>query len=209
MIKLQITGGAIIYYISPVQEIPSKNGGAPFQKRELILDDTWADREGVVHPNYVLVEFSGDKMRLLDNFQPGQRVIVDACINGREHNGRVFTSIRGLGISAYQPQQNYTQQPQQNYTQQPQQGYAQQPQQGYAPQSAPAPGYGYAPQQPAYTQQSYQPQPGYTQQPAYPQQPSYPQPAAPPTAPFPNQPVAGASAPQSLGVGGLPFETNA
>lgn len=183
MIKLQMTGGAIIYSISPVQEIPSKNGGAPFQKRELILDDTWADRDGVVHPNYVLVEFSGDKMGLLDNFQPGQRVVVNACINGREHNGRVFTSIKGLGISAYQPQQGYTQQPQQGYAQQP--------------------------QQPAYTQQSYHQQPGYAQQPAYPQQPSYPQPAAPPTAPFPGQNTAGASAPQSLGVGGLPFETNA
>lgn len=109
MIKLQISGGAIIYSISQVQEIPSRNGGDPFRKRELILDDSWSDRDGVVHPNYVLVEFTGDKMSLLDNFQPGQRVNVDACVNGREYNGRVFTSIKGLGITPYQeqPQQGY------------------------------------------------------------------------------------------------------
>lgn len=181
MIKLQISGGAIIYSISQVQEIPSRNGGDPFRKRELILDDSWSDRDGVVHPNYVLVEFTGDKMGLLDNFQPGQRVNLDACVNGREYNGRMFTSIKGLGITPYQEQ--------------PQQGFGQQPQQGYA--SQPAPGYGAYPQQPSYPQQ-----------PAYPQQPSYPQPAAPQAAPFPGQYPPGARAPQDLGVDGLPFKTN-
>lgn len=140
MIKLQISGGAIIYSISQVQEIPSRNGGDPFRKRELILDDSWSDRDGVVHPNYVLVEFTGDKMSLLDNFQPGQRVNVDACVNGREYNGRVFTSIKGLGITPYQeqPQQGYAQQP--SYPQQP--AYPQQPSypQPAAPQAAPFPG---------------------------------------------------------------------
>lgn len=146
MIKLAITGGAIIYSISPIQEIPSKNGGAPFLKRELIIDDSWSDRDGAVHPNFVLVEFTGDKMSLLDNFLPGQRVNVDACVNGREYNGRMFTSIKGLGITPYQEQ----------------------PQQGYAPQPASAPGYGAYPQQPSYPQQ------GYPQQPSYPQ-PAAPQ----------------------------------
>lgn len=140
MIKLQISGGAIIYSISQVQEIPSRNGGDPFRKRELILDDSWSDSDGVVHPNYVLVEFTGDKMSLLDNFQPGQRVNVDACVNGREYNGRVFTSIKGLGITPYQeqPQQGYAQQP--SYPQQP--AYPQQPSypQPAAPQAAPFPG---------------------------------------------------------------------
>lgn len=199
MIKLQITEGAIIYSISPVQEIASKNGGDPFRKRELILDDSWSDRDGVVHPNYVLVEFTGDKMGLLDNFQPGQRVNLDACVNGREYNGRMFTSIKGLGITPYQEQ--------------PQQGFGQQPQQGYA--SQPAPGYGAYPQQPSYPkqptgpQQGYAQQPSYPQQPAYPQQPSYPQPAAPQAAPFPGQYPPGSATQQDLGVGGLPFKTNA
>lgn len=189
MIKLAITGGAVIYSISQVQEIPSKNGGAPFQKRELIIDDSWTDREGVLHPNFVLIEFTGDKMQQLDNFQPGQRVNVDACINGREYNGRVFTTIKGLGITPYQ-------QPQQTYPQQPQQSYG-----------APAQPSAY-PQQTAYPQQ-----PGYPQQAAYPtppsyQQPAYPQQPAQHAAPFPGQYPAGGNAPQNLGVSGLPFDTN-
>ena len=148
MIKLQINGGATIHSISPIIEIPSKNGGTPFQKRELVIDDAWADREGTLHPNYVLIEFSGDKMQLLDSFQPGQRVNIDACVNGREYNGRIFTTIKGFGISPYQqpqPQQAY-QQPQ-GYgapTQQaayPQQAASpQQPAQQPAQQSAPFPG---------------------------------------------------------------------
>jgi len=196
MIKLQISGGTIIYSISQVQEIPSKNGGDPFRKRELILDDSWVDRDGVLHPNYILVEFTGDKMSLLDNFQPGQRVNVDACVNGREYNGRVFTSIKGLGITPCQEQ--------------PQHGFGQQPQQGYAPQSAPTPGYSDYPPQQSYQQRGYAQQPGYPQQPAYPQQPSYPQPAAAQAAPFPGQYPNGVHGRnQDLGVSGLPFETNA
>ena len=145
MIKLAFTGGAVISSISPIQEIPSRNGGVPFLKRELILDDSWADREGVLHSNFVLIEFTGDKMQQLDNFQPGQRVNVDACINGRDYNGRIFTTIKGLGITPYQ-------QPQQ----QPQQSYA-------APAQTPA-----YPQQPTYPQQA-----AYPQQPA-PQASLYP-----------------------------------
>ena len=143
MIKLAFTGGAVISSISPIQEIPSRNGGVPFLKRELILDDSWTDREGVLHSNFVLIEFTGDKMQQLDNFQLGQRVNVDACINGRDYNGRIFTTIKGLCITPYQqPQQAYPQQPQQ----QPQQSYA-------APAQTPA-----YPQQPASypQQQTYQ-----------------------------------------------------
>lgn len=197
MIKLSISGGATIFSISPVQEIPSKTGGDPFRKRELIIDDSWIDRDGTPHPNFVPVEFTGDKMSLLDNFQKGQRVNIDAYINGREYNGRVFTTIKGIGISPYQGQ------PQQGYNQQPQQGYAQQPT------PAPMPGYGGYQQQSSCPQQAYPQQPGYSQQPAYPQQPSYPQPTAPQAAPFPGQYPPGARAPQNLGVSGLPFDPNA
>ena len=114
-------------------------------RSELVIDDAWADREGTLHPNYVLIEFSGDKMQLLDSFQPGQRVNIDACVNGREYNGRIFTTIKGFGISPYQ-------QPQ------PQQAY-QQPQ-----------GYGAPTQQAAYPQQASSPQQQPYQQPA--QQPA-------------------------------------
>lgn len=156
MIKLQIQGGAIIYSISPVQEIPSKNGGQPFYKRELILDDSWTSRDGQQIANYVLIEFTGDKMALLDNFQPGQRVTVDACVNGRVHDNRIFTSIRGLNITPYQEQ------PQQGYQQQ---GYAAAPASGYAPNS------GY-PRQEAYSPQSAYPQQQTYQQPPFPDTPN-------------------------------------
>lgn len=118
-----------------------------FQKRELILNDSW-ERNGETHENYVSIEFTGEKMAMLDTIMPGQRVTVEACVNGREYQGRYYTSIRGLSVAPYQPQQQPA--PQQQYPPQP---------------SAP----GYAPQQP------YQQAPGYAPAPAYPQQAQYPQ----------------------------------
>lgn len=118
-----------------------------FQKRELILNDSW-ERNGEVHENYVSIEFTGEKMAMLDTIMPGQRVTVEACVNGREYQGRYYTSIRGLSVAPYQPQQQAA--PQQQYPPQP---------------SAP----GYAPQQ------QYQQAPGYAPAPAYPQQAQYPQ----------------------------------
>ena len=48
MIKVKAT--AVIHYISPVIDIPSKNGSQPFQKRELVLNDSW-ERDGKQYPN--------------------------------------------------------------------------------------------------------------------------------------------------------------
>lgn len=143
MIKLTAT--ALIHYISPVIDIPSKSGGQPFQKRELILNDSW-ERDGQTYPNFVVIEFSGDKMPQLDNFVPGQRVTVEAYVNGREYQGRVFNTIKGQTVTLYQPQQSN--------------GTGQRP----APAPAPAPGY---PSAPAYPQQTYPataPALGYPQQ---------------------------------------------
>lgn len=147
MITLTATGS--IYSISPVIDIPSKSGGNSFQKRELVIDDTWTDRENVVHPNYVVIEFTGDKMPILDQFVPGQRVTVEAYINGREYNGKIFNTIKGRSVALYQ-QQGYTSQPQQVSS-------------NPVLQSAPAPSYG-----------TYAPQPSYPQQPAYPQPAPFP-----------------------------------
>lgn len=133
MIKLTAT--APIYSISPVIEIPSRNGGQNFYKRELVLDDTRI-KDGNTYPNFISIEFTGDKMPMLDAYAPGQRVTVEAFIKGNERQGRIFHSIRGLSIAPYQSQQDaYPQQtqyaPPANYPAYPQQG-------GYAP--APAPG---------------------------------------------------------------------
>lgn len=150
MIKLTAT--APIHYISPVMQV-SEN----FQKRELILNDSW-EKDGKNYPNYVLIEFTGDKMSLLDNFAPGQRVTVEAYVNGREYQGRYFNTIKGMNVMPYQATTATAQRP----VQQAPGGY---PQQSAYPQ---APG--------AYAQGGYQQAPGgYPQQPAYPQQAPYPQ----------------------------------
>ncbi|WP_286375428.1 DUF3127 domain-containing protein [Xylanibacter rodentium] len=150
MIKFSAT--ALIHHISPVIDIPSRNGGQSFQKRELILDDTWT-KDGNTYPNFVLIEFSGDKMAQLDSFAPGQRVTVEAYVNGREYQGRYFNTIKGMSVAPYQQQQ----------TSHP---VGQRP--------APAPGY---PQQPQYPQQpaSYPNQGGYPQAPAPAPMPGTPQ----------------------------------
>ena len=137
MIKLTAVG--VIYSISPVVSV-----GENFQKRELVIDDSWVDRDQQVHPNYVCIEFSGERMALLDQFQPGQRVSVEAMVNGREYNGRYFVSLRGLTVilpmvQQTQQQQYSAPQPTPAYPQQqafPQQGY-QQPQQAFPSQQYP------------------------------------------------------------------------
>ena len=135
MIKLTATGP--IHSISPVIEIPSKTGGTPFLKRELVIDDTWVDRNGNAPPTFVLIELTGDNTQQLGNFAPGHYVTVNAYVNGREHNGRVFNTIKGQSVAPYQPQQQPTQAAQYAapQPQHPQQPYAQgtaYPQQGQA-----------------------------------------------------------------------------
>lgn len=158
---IKVTATALIRYISPVIEIPSKTGGQSFLKRDLILDDSWS-KDGTSHPNFVQIEFSGDKIAQLDNFIQGQQVTVEACVNGREYNGRFYTSLRGLSVSLYEPQQAPA--------------YATAP--THPTQAAPAaqPASAPYPQQPQYPQAT----PAYPQAaPAYPSQPTqYPAPGS-------------------------------
>lgn len=190
MVKLSAT--ALVRYISPVIQVSEK-----FQKRELVLDDSWT-KDDKTYPNFILIEFTGDKMFLLDNFIPGQRVTVEAYVNGREHEGRYFNTLRGQSISLYQPPQTATQQPQSNMAQQVVQQPAPAPAGDYAPQTA-------YPQQPPYPQPAPYPQPtayprqgGYAQQPPYPQQGGYAQQPAP-------APMPGTAQNNNLGPDGLPF----
>lgn len=181
MIKLKAT--ALIRSISPVIEIPSKSGGQPFQKRELVLEDSWT-KDGNTYTNIVLIEFSGDKMAQLDSFGPGQRVNVEAYVSGREYQGKVFNTIKGSTIELFQAQQAAPSTGQ--YPQVPG-GYPPQPQYPQAP--------GYPPQG-AYPPGGYPPQPVYPQQGGYPSQSSYAQPPAP----MPSAPQG-----SNLGPDGLPF----
>lgn len=143
MIKFQAT--AKVHSVSPVLEIASKSGN-PFRKRELILDDSFT-RDGQTYQSFVLVEFTGDRMSMLDGFFPGQLVNVEGVINGRPYNDKVFNTVKGMKITPYQSQQTAVPQ-----------GYA--PQSVYPAQQAPpqypqnhgAPQYpqqgGYTPSQP-------------------------------------------------------------
>jgi hypothetical protein len=129
MIKLTAEG--VILNITPVVSVSNT-----FSKREVVIDDSWTDRENVLHANVVAIEFANERMALLDQFMPGQRVSIEAAVNGREYNGRYFTSLRGLGITPAM--------------QQPQpQPYAPQQPAAYPPQQQPQ---AYPPQQPAYSQ---------------------------------------------------------
>lgn len=123
---------ARVLYVNQVETV----GERGFQKRTVILDDS-RTKDGTTYPNYIPVEFTGDRMAQLDHYSQGQLVQVEAFVEGREHNGRYFVTIKGWIIAPYQSQQTY-----QHAPQQPQ--YAQQPsfQQG--------------PQQPQYAQQTYQ-----------------------------------------------------
>lgn len=155
MIKFQ--GTALIHSISQVIEIPSKTGGQPFQKRELILDDS-RKKDGNTYYSYVVIEFTGEKMYQLDNFAPGQRVTVEGFISGRANQDRVYNTIKGISVVPYQAQQtsfSMQQSAAPTYPQQP--AYTQQPTYPNAPAY---------PQQPAYGNQGYQRQGGYAQPPA-------------------------------------------
>lgn len=152
---IKFTGTNVkVHSVSEVINIESKTGGQPYQKRELVIDDSW-DKDGKHYANFVLIEFSGEKMAQLDQLVPGMRINVEGMINGREHNGRIFDTVKGL--SAYVPQQ--TQQPQQPYQSAPMSSAY--PQQGYC-QSYPQGSYQQAPSYPQG--QPYQ-QGGYPQQP--------------------------------------------
>lgn len=121
-----------IYGISPVMSIPSKNGGQPFLKREIIIDATRYDPytgERDKYDNYPCVEFSGDKCKELDAYGVGDVVTISFVLQGSFFDGqdgkrKNFTSVRGYKIEAvgksvaniqHQPQQ--VQQPQQQVQQ--------------------------------------------------------------------------------------------
>lgn len=171
MIKFSGTN-VLVHSISQVITIPSKTGGQDFQKREAIIDDSW-DKDGKHYPNYVLIEFTGDKMSQLDGIYPGMRVNIEGMLNGREYNNRIFNTVRGLSVTPYQPQQQYPSAPApapgypqggypqggypqaSPYPQQPMPGYQQASTPPFPQQSAPAP------TQPQYQQQSTPPQQSY------------------------------------------------
>lgn len=135
-----------IFSIGSTQTIPSKNGGQPFQKRDVILDttrfDPYTGERGF--ENYPLIEFTGEKCKDLDGYQAGQVVTISFDLQGgfydaQDGTKKNFTRIRAYKIEARavtahapQPQAQTVQQ------QRPQPQYP--PQQQYPQQTPPPPG---------------------------------------------------------------------
>lgn len=136
-----------VYSVGQTQAIPSKNGGQPFCKRELILDatryDQYTGEKGF--ENYPMFEFSGDKCKDLDGLQVGAVVTVSFDLQGsffdaKDGTKKNFTRVRGYKIEVKdvpvqaqiaQPQPQQAQQHQ--YQPQMQQQYPPQPQGGTPP----------------------------------------------------------------------------
>ena len=118
MIKGSAT--SVICFISPVQQIKEN-----FAKRDVVLNDSWVGQDGTTHENYVNIEFTGERMKMLDLYEVGNKVVIEFHVTGRKvQNGKVYNTLRGLNITTYQNQ----------WTPQAQQAYA--PQGGYTPQPA-------------------------------------------------------------------------
>lgn len=111
----QITGRLV--YIGQPQEIPSKNGGNPFVKREFLLDATTHDPytgERSQYENILPLEVSGDKCAELDQFRIGDVITVSFALQGREwtnQDGQVkrMVSIRCYKLEARRPVQQVAQ----------------------------------------------------------------------------------------------------
>lgn len=87
MAQVSITG--TIRTIGKTQEVSPS-----FRKRELILTEPGQ------RPQHIPVEFTQDRVNLLDGYKEGEEVTVNAYVNGREWTGRdgvtkFFLSLSG------------------------------------------------------------------------------------------------------------------
>lgn len=145
-----------VYSVGQTLSIPSKSGGQPFLKRDLVLDatryDPYTGEKGF--ENFPLFEFTGDKCKELDGLQVGSVVTVSFDLQGgyfdaQDGTKKNYTRVRGYKIEVKgvaQQVQQVQQQPQaqQYYQQQAQPQYQQQAQPQYqqAPPPPPPPGRG-------------------------------------------------------------------
>lgn len=114
-----------IDYIGRTEQIPSKTGGQPFLKREIVIDaSSYNNQTGEKYENHPAIEFNGDKCALLDQFQTGQRVKISFELRGNawtRQDGTVkyITSVRGYKIDPVQTKQQQQPAPAQQPAQPP------------------------------------------------------------------------------------------
>lgn len=98
----QITGRLI--EIGQTVQIPSKNGGNPFLKREFLLDATTHDPytgERNQYENILPLELSGDKCSELDNYRVGDVLTVSFALQGRSWTNQDGELKRMASIRCY------------------------------------------------------------------------------------------------------------
>lgn len=87
MAQVTITGS--IKLIGKTQDV-----SATFKKRELVIIEGAGQR-----PAHIPIEFTQDRIGMLDGFAPGEQVTVTAFINGREWTGRDGVTKHFLSLS--------------------------------------------------------------------------------------------------------------
>lgn len=98
----QITGRLI--EIGQTVQIPSKNGGNPFLKREFLLDATTHDPytgERNQYENILPLELAGDKCSELDNYRVGDVLTVSFALQGRSWTNQDGELKRMASIRCY------------------------------------------------------------------------------------------------------------
>jgi len=80
-----------------VKILPTQTFDSGFTKRQIVIEEP-AD-----NPDYnqqIAVTFIKDKCGILDQFQPGQEVMINFNLRGNEWNGKYFTELQGWRIGA-------------------------------------------------------------------------------------------------------------
>lgn len=98
----QITGRLV--WVGQTFQIPSKTGGAPFLKREFLLDATTYDPytgQRNEYENILPLEVSGDKCAELDQFKIGDVITVSFALQGRSWTNQDGELKRMASIRCY------------------------------------------------------------------------------------------------------------
>ena len=90
---MEITGN--IKLIGETVTGTSKRTGKEWQKRQLVITTTEQ------YPQDIAIDFMGDKVSEINNFQIGNPVSVSINIKGNEYNGKYYNSINGWKIANY------------------------------------------------------------------------------------------------------------
>lgn len=88
----EITGTA--HAILPLQTFPSG-----FSKQVLVINT------GGQYPQYVPIEFTKDRTKLLEGIATGQEVTAQVDIRGNEYQGKYYASLNGWKLEAGEKRQ--------------------------------------------------------------------------------------------------------